>query len=154
MKCNIIRHSIYSCLSLPQLCSDKPSQSNMFRKYLCQPPLFLTMHISSAVKHIMMCRAAIKENWCVSLDALLVSWCSVVRKYTAGKVIVYRLEYRIFSLDVQRHNNTHPTVVKVWHKSPCSCMKLLSYLRLRKGEQTVHVFSACCRFDCKCLGNR
>lgn len=86
-KCKITRHHIYSCLHSPQLWSDKSSQSNLFRKYHCQPPLFLTVHISSAVKRVMMSRAVIKENWCLSLNALVGCWCSVGRICTAAMVL-------------------------------------------------------------------
>ncbi|KAI9520401.1 hypothetical protein NQZ68_018709 [Dissostichus eleginoides] len=44
------------------LWSDESGQSDVFRKYHCQPPLFPAMLISSAVKHKMMSRAVIKEN--------------------------------------------------------------------------------------------
>lgn len=80
---NIIRQHIYSCLSSLQLWSDESSQSNEFRKCHCQPPLFPATLISSAVKHIMMSRAVIKGNWCLSLNSLLGCRCAVGRICTA-----------------------------------------------------------------------
>lgn len=104
MKCNRIRHHIYSCLHSLQLWSDETNQSNLFRKYHCQPPLFLTMLISSAVKHIMMSRAVIKRKlMSLSLNAPLGCWhserrtCaaknSFIRNFNRNETYHYRIDF-------------------------------------------------------------
>lgn len=84
MKWKRIRHHIYSCLHSLQLWSDETSQSNLFRKYHCRLPLFLTMLISSAVKHIMMSRAVIKRKL-MSLSLSLLGCSHSKRRACAAK---------------------------------------------------------------------